>query len=274
MVLRAAVLIILSTAALCLIGSAQAREPACLECHSAHYQEKGECIYCHRGDPRSTRPTVAHRGLIPGDYAHFAIPEDPITKRGQKHLKTAGCRRCHLIGGRGNELAADLDPVTQESAPAELFDAVDQPALLMPDFHFPESQIIELVNALLAASRKSGTIPDEAPRMIHFAEEGKQEEDVFSRNCGDCHRLLSPVLGGLGEGKIGPNLSGLLTEYYPRFFRKKERWSVKNLKKWLKNPRNIRPWARMPPVSLKKKELNKLTDILEAEAVQGKQDSP
>jgi cytochrome c2 len=202
---------------------------------------------------------VAHRRLIQGRYSHFALPGSPVTERGRRHLQTAGCRRCHLIGGKGNRLASDLDLVARDATPGELHAAIRQPALLMPDFQFPETKIVELVNALLEASRKNASGPaEEIPRVIYFAGQENKEENAFSRYCGDCHRLLSPVLGGVGKGTIAPNLSGLLTEFYPRFFRGEERWSGENLKKWLKNPRSIRPGARMPPVHPEQKELLEL----------------
>jgi cytochrome c2 len=44
----------------------------------------------------------------------------------------------------------------------------------------------------------------------------------------------------------------------------RERWSVENLRKWLKNPRAMRQNARMPPISIKNDELGRLADILRA----------
>ncbi|MFO7760693.1 MAG: selenite/tellurite reduction operon c-type cytochrome lipoprotein ExtS [Thermodesulfobacteriota bacterium] len=269
MVFRTTILIVFSVLLFSPDKPAEARELSCLECHTPHYSRINNCISCHRGDPRSTRLTVAHRQLIPGRYSYFTLPENQVTRRGQRHLQAGGCRRCHLIGCKGNRLAGNLDSVTRDATPAQLFEAVRQPALLMPDFHFTETQIIEIVNALLAAGRESDSDPGEIPRLIYFADDqGKKKGNVFNQNCGDCHRILNPVLGSIGRGEVAPNLSGLLTEFYPRFSRDKERWSEKILRKWLKNPRNIRPKVQMPPVRLKQEELNKLLIILKAEAVQ------
>lgn len=275
MVFRTALLIILFILFLPLDRPVEAREPSCLKCHASHYLRMGSCVSCHRGDPRSSRLTVAHQGLIPSRFSHYALPRSQVTKRGRRHLQTAGCRRCHLINDRGNRLAADLDKIARKVPPVQLFGAVRKPALLMPDFHFTETQINELVNALLAAAGEKDTVSGEIPRLIHFADDQEiKEKNIFSRKCGGCHRLLSPDLGGVGKGKIGPNLSGLLTEFYPRYSRDRKRWSAKVLRKWLENPRDIRPEARMPPVPLKRKELEELLTILEAQAVQGVKDRP
>ena len=76
--------------------------------------------------------------------------------------------------------------------------------------------------------------------------------------------MLSGKYGVLGRGETGPNLSGLLTSFYPETFREHERWSVENLRKWLENPRAMRKNARMPPISVKSDEFGRLTDILRA----------
>jgi hypothetical protein len=68
-------------------------------------------------------------------------------------------------------------------------------------------------------------------------------------------------MGALGAGDIGPNLSGLFSQHYPKTFRNGEVWSARNLRAWLKNPREIREWARMQPVVLTEKEMKELEAI-------------
>ncbi len=275
MVIRLAFVIILSVFIFILDGTTEARASSCLQCHSVHYASLGNCVSCHRGDPRSSRPAVSHRNLIPGRFSHYALPESPVTEKGSQHLKTAGCRRCHLIAGKGNRLAADLDTTLREAPVSEVFEAIRQPAFLMPDFRFTAPQTIELVNALLAAARQSILPAEEVPRLIHFiGDREKERENTFSRHCGECHRMMSPILGGAGRGKIGPNLSGLFTEFYPGFSYNRKRWTGKILRKWLQNPRNLRPEARMPPVKLQKQELNSLLNIFTATAVRKKGKTP
>jgi cytochrome c2 len=70
--------------------------------------------------------------------------------------------------------------------------------------------------------------------------------------------VLTSRFGGLGNSAIGPNLSGLLTEYYPPTYKEKERWTVDALGKWLKNPREIRKLTQMPPQKLSVKKFKRL----------------
>ena len=248
---------------------ASAAEPGCLACHPVHYADLGICVDCHRGDSRSSRPAIAHRGLISARYAHFTLEDDPVVVSGSKQIKTSACRRCHIICRKGNHLAADLDQSVNLSDPPTLAESIRHPVLYMPDFEFPEGILYKVVNALFAAGvgRKASHL--EVPEVVHFEERDEAKDNVFVKNCGACHRMLTAALGGLGHGDVAPNLSGLLTEFYPRSIRGQERWSAENVQKSLKNPRVIRPEAQMPPVHLEQKELNELLDILGAGAALG-----
>jgi len=250
---------------------ASAAEPGCLACHLVHYADLAICVDCHRGDSRSTRPAIAHRGLISARYAHFTLEDDPLVVSGSKQIKTSACRRCHIICRQGNHLAADLDQSVNLSDPPALAESIRHPVLYMPDFQFPDEILYKVVNALFAAGVGREVSDLEVPQVVHFEERDEAKDNVFVKNCGACHRMLTAALGGLGHGDVAPNLSGLLTEFYPRSIRGQERWSAENLQKSLKNPRGIRPEAQMPPVHLEQKELNELLDILEAEAALGEQ---
>ncbi len=182
-----------------------------------------------------------------------------MVKLGRALVKTSGCRRCHVIGVKGNRLATNLDRVLGSARPHKLFDAIKTPVLFMPNFCFKEMHIIELVNAILAAR----TEPEdgEIPLVIHFENENKPKENAFVKYCGYCHKALTARFGGLGEGDIGPNLSGLFSEYYPNTYDDKEQWSPKSLKKWLENPRKVRKNAQMAPVKLTSDEFSGLLEI-------------
>ena len=137
----------------------------------------------------------------------------------------------------------------------------------MPDFHFSEQQLVELVNAIHANSQKATQPSKEVPIIIHFDEQQKEEEAIFVRKCGACHRMLTKLKGGLGSGYIGPNLSGLFTEFYPKSYPQEKSWTVQALKDWLKNPRKVLKNARMNPVELKQVEWEKLQiDLLDGQA--------
>jgi cytochrome c2 len=56
-----------------------------------------------------------------------------------------------------------------------------------------------------------------------------------------------------------PNLSELLSVFYPKTFNKIESWDEKRLRRWLENPRAIKPGERMQPVKLSETEFR---DIL------------
>lgn len=241
----------------------RAETPGCLNCHSAHSPERGACVSCHEGNPRSTRRTIAHHDFIPARFAYFTLADSPVTKRGRKRLEDTACQRCHVTGGKGNRLAADLDRSVQTSNPVELAEALREPVLFMPDFHFTEVQISEVVNALFAAGRGVAVPTGEMPRAVHFEVRDAAADNPFSKHCGGCHRTLTLSYGGLGTGEAGPNLSGLLTSFYPPTYKGKDAWTPETLKKWLDNPRQSRPEALMPPVPLKDEEFRRVLKILQ-----------
>jgi cytochrome c2 len=251
---------------LCFLQSvtALAGGSGCLRCHESHYEEKGTCIDCHRGNPGTDRILIAHHDLISGKYAHFTMEGSPVVKHGEALAKTSGCRRCHVLGAKGNPIATDLDRVLGAARPQKLFDAIKTPMLFMPNFFFNDTHIIELVNAILAEATRAEPEAGETPLLVHFEDEEQVEESTFGKHCGCCHKVLTTRFGGLGKGDIGPNLSGLFSEHYPKTHRDKEPWSSKSLKNWVENPRQIKMNARMPPVKLTSDEFSSLLNILGA----------
>ena len=236
----------------------------CLKCHEPHYEEKGTCVGCHRGIPVTDRVSIAHHDLILAKYADFTMEGSPVVKRGGKLVETSGCRRCHVTGAKGNRLATNLDRVLGAARPQKLFDAIKTPVLFMPNFCFKDTHIIEIVNAILAEAARTEPEAGEIPLVIHFENKKQAEESVFVKYCGSCHRALTTRFGGLGKGDIGPNLSGLFSEYYPKTYGDKEQWSSKPLKKCLENPRQISKNAQMAPVILTSDEFSRLLEILAA----------
>lgn len=245
---------------LLLLPALAAAEGRCDKCHPPHYATAGSCTACHRGDPRTERFDLAHADLIDGRYAYFALPESPVTQYGRQLLEQTGCRRCHNSGKKGNLLASDLDRLLPGARPEEVLQSIRQPVLYMPDFAFAENTAGSVVNALFANSAQAVRVDGEVPLVVHF-EGVERSENLFEKHCGGCHRLLTKTWGGLGRGTIGPNLSGLFSEFYPRRFRDDERWSAENLEKWLKNPREFRKAARMAPPRLKEEERKQLLEF-------------
>jgi cytochrome c2 len=257
--IRLAILIFSVT--LVFVSPASATKMQCLKCHPIHFAELGDCTLCHRGDPRSIRPEIAHHGLVSGAYAQFKLPGSPVTETGKRLLEQFACRRCHVIGKRGNRLASELDQQIARTSPLDLRESILRPVLFMPDFRLPEAHLVAVINALLAVALPLPGDAQEIPMVVHFEIENSAE-NPFDKHCGACHRVLTAGHGGLGRGDIGPNLSGLFSPFYPKTFKDEQPWTAENLKKWIENPREIRPFSRMQPVRLKDVEYERLRDLL------------
>jgi len=239
-----------------------ARRSSCLTCHGSHYAGQQSCIGCHRGNDRTDRKEIAHHDLIAGRFAQFTLKERPVVEQGKKLVDLLACRRCHRYGGKGNRLAVNLAGLTSNTAPQDIFDAIKSPVLFMPNFYCNDSQIVALVNAILAGAEPAGARAAETAQVVHFEDEKQSRENILVKFCGSCHKSLSEKSGGLGNGDIGPNLSGLFTAYYPRTYRDTDPWAPDKLKKWLENPRRIRANARMQPVRLTPGEFDLLRETM------------
>lgn len=233
----------------------------CLQCHKPHYSGSGSCVSCHRGDGRSDRLAIAHRDLIRAKYSWFAIEGSQPLLRGEKLLVSFACRRCHLSAGKGNRLASNLDRLPTNTPPEKIFAAIKSRALFMPDFSFDDQQITDLVNAILAGTVKAEQKGGESPQVVHFEDKMRQMDNIFEKQCGPCHKILSQAFGALGKGEVGPNLSGLFSEHYPATLKNNDRWTAAFLGKWLENPRKIRKNSQMRPIPLKKDEFERLSAI-------------
>jgi len=243
-------------------SGAQAGRAGCLQCHKPHYLKSGSCVSCHRGDERSDRLAIAHRDLVRGRFSWFALPGSPALQRGARLLDQSACRRCHTLAGKGNRLAINLDRLPANTSPGKIFDSIRSQALFMPNFRFDDRQATDLVNVVLAGALHAKPAGGEAPQVVHFEKLQRHRENIFEKRCGPCHKVLTKASGPFGKGEIGPNLSGLLTEYYPRTWKNNDRWTAENVKKWLENPRAIREYSQMQPVPLKKDEMDQLLAIL------------
>jgi cytochrome c2 len=234
----------------------------CSDCHIPHYESEASCVDCHRGIPGTDRAQTAHYRLIRGKYACFTLPDSPVVKDGLRLINTSGCRRCHRTGSKGNILASNLDTSFEKTLPEALSDAIKHPATFMPIFYFQEADVIRLVNAILESSAFYTSTSGEDSRVIHFEEDIKNNDNIFNNRCGSCHRILTTQFGGLGQGNIGPNLSGIFSRFYFKNFKNSKFWDSNRLKQWLNNPRDIRVNTQMPPVKLTEDELGYLIRIM------------
>ena len=246
----------------CLPAWGAQQRPLCLECHPSHHAAQGGCVGCHRGNPNTRRKNIAHHRLIAGRFALFTLGDSSV-RGGKRLMEQCACQRCHVSGGKGNRLATSLDTLPDARTPEEILSVIRSPALGMPDFRLTEAQAVALVNVVQYGAGQAGRKGASRPLVLHFEAGPKGEKDIFTRQCGPCHRALTERHGLIGSGAIGPNLSGLLSAWYPRTYGKGEAWTVERLQRWLKNPRSVRPWAGMPPVALSPDEFRQLAALLE-----------
>jgi mono/diheme cytochrome c family protein len=232
---------------------AEVRAAGCLSCHPAHTE--GACQGCHRGDPAAHRQELAHGRLLTGRAAEFRARDGAAVREGRDLVERAACRRCHTIAGEGNRLAADLDRVVAQREQPELIASIRAPVENMPDFGLREAQAQAIVAFLLTGA--DGARPQDAYR-VHFAR-GERKGDLFQEKCGGCHRALGPA-GPLGSGNAGPNLSGLLTRFYPPTAPGDRSWSGRLLAERLRNPRSSQARATMPPIQVNDDELGRLIE--------------
>lgn len=255
MAVRVTVLILLL--GISLDGTATGAMPSCLKCHPAHYEEIGRCTDCHKGDDRTTRMEIAHLNLITGALVRYRVPGNPSPETGRQWIDKAGCRRCHTINARGNILATNLDRISGRH-PQDLLSSILKPVTSMPDLRFDEKTAAHMVNAILSSARSDNQSTSKLPVIVRFANKWEQRKNIFEKRCGGCHKVLTKEFGGLGNGTAGPNLSGLLTDFYPATYGKAQRWTEDRLRQWIANPRNFRANARMQPVLINIVELTEL----------------
>lgn len=256
-----------------LLGSVAEAAPfnSCVGCHEPcqgyrladseiHAAAENVCVTCHQGNPLTRRKELAHHFLIDGAYAWYRLPQSEMVQNGQKLVEQLGCRRCHVQRGKGRSLATSLDSLFYRATVAEIENALQQPAYYMPDFLLSQAALHGVIAEVLAAGLVTPVSEEQPPAVIYFEDESEQTIP-FVKHCGACHRTLTSMQGGLGQGeKIAPNLSGLLSAFYPPTFKDRTLWDVDGLRKWLKNPRRIRPLSLMPPLRLSDQQMNDLID--------------
>lgn len=218
----------------------------CASCHETHYVEAGSCESCHRGDPDAARKELAHDRLIRGRAAEHRLANSAAVREGERLANRLACRRCHTIGDTGNRLAVSLDRAVWKREQSALERSIREPAEAMPRFALNATQREAIIAALLRRADSSGADPG---YQVRFTRRDNGSNPRFEEACGGCHRAL--LNGGpAGRGSAGPNLSGLFTVHYPPSARRNERWTSKELREWLRNPRAVRSGTTMRPVAL------------------------
>lgn len=194
-------------------------------------------------------------------HSWYVESDSPAVETGEKKIKAFACRRCHTIGEKGNDLATNLDSVAPQRSSLDLEKAVREPAVFMPQFPLSDTDLALILTRIYAGGHVAPPSDMSRPLVVYFTHAAK-EEDPFTRHCGRCHRMLSHTLGGLGSDTIGPNLSGMETDFYPPTAKDNKAWKREDLKDWIKNPRKIRPLTTMPPQNIKDEDLTEILDIV------------
>jgi len=172
-----------------------------------------------------------------------------MVQAGKERIQKLACRRCHIIAGEGNGLAAALSFPPPDAKVKSMASSIREPAQAMPDWYLSEGDIDAIVNALLHLSLDLDASSRERRRTVHFTK-SRSGQSPFEQYCGACHRMLSHNRGGLGSGEAGPNLSGLMTGFYPSASSARDDWTLPTLRRWIANPRDIKKSAGMPPVDV------------------------
>ena len=262
---RAAVLIAALALGGCVKPQSTARQQAgCGSCHELHYLREGACHECHRGNPAAQRVELAHERLLTGRASEHRLVGGPALREGRRLVEALACRRCHSIGGQGNQLATDLDRVVWTREQSALVSSIREPVENMPRFGLDERQAEAIVAFLLRSGSRDQ--PRDSYR-VHFTRGASASPTAFEKSCGGCHRFLGAA-GPTGSGSAGPNLSGLFTPFYPPTAPGNRAWTDKALADWLRNPRASRPTTTMPPLDLSGDELRLITAELGAQGAQ------
>jgi cytochrome c2 len=226
----------------------------CTDCHKKHYEDIGNCESCHRGISETKRKDLAHFKLIGGKHAEFLFTSSDKKNEGIDLINKSGCRRCHNIGNKGNKLSADLNSSIKSQTIKTIVDAIENPSEFMPNFHFTADQIDSIVTALLYFVYVENGYNKNIIQVAHIS---YRNDNIYEKKCGGCHKMISSIFGPVGSADIAPNLSGLLTDFYPWEIAGKK-WNEQILSEWIKNPRSILKNALMPIVILSDDELEKV----------------
>jgi len=226
----------------------------CIKCHISHYEKIADCVTCHRGIDITSRKGIAHFNLITGQFADFLMNSKYISEA-KDVVEDVGCRRCHLLAQKGNNLARDLYFTGKNRNGEYIVKMIKEPNEYMPNFHFDNTTAIKIAKFILL----DGVVKRESKISPYPVYIDGEEKNVFSEKCGGCHNALLKGVGPAGKGDIGPNLSGLFTEYYKSIILgNNKKFNEDLLKKWIKNPRSIKKNTTMPVINLSDTDLKDL----------------
>ena len=198
--------------------------------------------------------TVDTFGRIPEQTRAEAITPEVI--HGKQLWEQYNCMGCHTLFGEGAYYAPDLTLVYARRGPMFIRAMLTDPEGMYPGERRMVKYELTPVeqDALIAFFEWTGQVDLNGfpgPATIGLAGAGARPPSaftapaVFQQVCTACH-----AVDGWG-GKVGPSLDGVASRYDAEY-----------LRRWLEDPKAIKPDSRMPRLELTPEQITELVDYL------------
>jgi mono/diheme cytochrome c family protein len=191
---------------------------------------------------------------------------EPAGKAGQL-MNDMACFSCHMINGRGGDMAPDL---TWEGSSVQRQWLTDflrnpntlRPALIrrMPKFNLSNEDITTLTDYIMTVYQTPAFERDSMPESGYPTVQVEQGKQLFysKYSCQGCHIVDAKA----DKGYIGPTLTGVGS-----------RLNAAWIYHWLKDPQSLRPGAIEPNRNMNDEEARALTAYLMTQKGAGKQEA-
>lgn len=197
--------------------------------------------------------TVDSFAKIPGQTNEAALT--PAVERGKDLWDHNNCMGCHTLLGEGAYYAPELTRVYERRGPEFIKAMLRDPESMYPgqrkmrNYGFSPQEIDDLVAFL----QWVGTMdlngfpprPNLAPTPPKGVGVGLAKPQTFTTVCVACHQL-----GGQG-GQVGPALDTVGDKYDEAY-----------LRRWLSDPRSVKPGTKMPKLGLTDAQIDELAPFL------------
>ena len=204
--------------------------------------------------------------------AAMTVPAKPVSnyqpagKAGQL-MSDLACFSCHVINGRGSDLAPDLTWEGSSVQRAWLQSFLKNPGTLrpalirrMPRFNLSDSDANELTDYIMTVYQTPAFDRDSMPTSGYPAAQVEQGKQLFysKYGCQSCHIVDTKV----DKGYIGPTLTQVGS-----------RLTAPWVYHWLKDPQSLRPGTIEPNRSMSDEDARALTAFLMTQKGSGKQEA-
>ena len=207
---------------------------------------------------------------LPGPSAAGLVAEDRVLAEGRRIVNKYNCRGCHVIEGRGETFAPQLDIEGLRvrggwlkhflAGPEEL--RPDHPGR-MPSFPLKPSEIESLLEYFQAIAADKDPTPVSVTQGVTQRQLERGREIFTAQNCGWCHQVdgaQPPVAIPLPPGA---DLSAA-RRFAPDLGHAPERLRAEWTEKWIRHPQNYLPGTLMPGYALSEDDLTALRVFLMA----------